>query len=116
MLINLGRNTGLQSSLEQEAYLVARSNLIEIPSAYRKLAIFLNFAYYKKMGQLHNRISRKELKEKIEHDPTPRTTLSFYCYFPIEEVIEFRNELYSRLKELGVLGRIYLAQEGINAQ
>jgi UPF0176 protein len=68
------------------------------------------------MAQLHNRISRKELKERILKDPTPRTTLSFYCYFKIDEPSEFRNILYSRMKELGVMGRIYLAHEGINAQ
>ncbi len=68
------------------------------------------------MAQLHNRISRKELKELIHHDPTPRTTLSFYCYFKIDEPDLFRNTLYQSFKELGVLGRIYLAHEGINAQ
>ncbi len=68
------------------------------------------------MAQLHNRISRKELKERIQNDPTPRTTLSFYCYFKIEDPPVFRDGLYQQLKELGVLGRIYLAQEGINAQ
>lgn len=68
------------------------------------------------MAQLHNRISRKELKEKILNDLTPRTTISFYCYFNIEEPEVFRNRLYTDLKEIGVLGRIYIAQEGINAQ
>ncbi len=68
------------------------------------------------MGQLHNRISRSELKERIKNDSTPRTTVSFYCYFKIEEPAIFRNQLYNSLKELGVLGRIYLAHEGINAQ
>jgi len=68
------------------------------------------------MTQLHNRISRRELKERILKDPTPRTTLSFYCYFKIEEPAEFRNILYKRLNELNVMGRIYLAHEGINAQ
>ncbi|HEX4957100.1 MAG TPA: rhodanese-related sulfurtransferase [Lacibacter sp.] len=68
------------------------------------------------MAQLHNRISRKELKERILKDPTPRTTISFYCYFKIDTPAEFRNQLYIDLKALGVLGRIYLAEEGINAQ
>lgn len=68
------------------------------------------------MAQLHNRISRRELKERIQNDPTPRITISFYCYFKIEEPSEFRNILYKQLKELDVLGRIYLASEGINAQ
>ncbi|MET0391669.1 MAG: rhodanese-related sulfurtransferase [Chitinophagaceae bacterium] len=68
------------------------------------------------MASLHNRISRRELKERIQNDPTPRITLSFYCYFPIDDPAAFRNELYRRFSELGVLGRIYVAQEGINAQ
>ncbi len=68
------------------------------------------------MVQLHNRISRKELKERILKDPTPRTTISFYYYFKIEQPVEFRNILYRHLNELNVLGRIYLAYEGINAQ
>ncbi len=68
------------------------------------------------MAVLHNRISRRELKERIKNDPTPRITISFYCYFPIEDPVAFRNRLYLDLSELGLLGRIYLAGEGINAQ
>jgi UPF0176 protein len=68
------------------------------------------------MAQLHNRISRKELKEQLLNDPTPRTTISFYYYFKIEEPQAFRNQLYKDLKAIGVLGRIYIAAEGINAQ
>ncbi len=68
------------------------------------------------MVQLHNRVSRRELKERIQNDPTPRITISFYCYFRIEGPKEFRDLLYKELKELNVLGRIYLAHEGINAQ
>ena len=68
------------------------------------------------MAQLHNRISRRELKELIQQDPTPRITLSFYCYFKINEPDEFRNILYNNFLQLGVLGRIYIAHEGINAQ
>jgi len=68
------------------------------------------------MTALHNRISRKELKERIQNDPTPRTTLSFYCYFKIPDPEIFRNTLYRAFSAIGVLGRIYLAHEGINAQ
>ena len=68
------------------------------------------------MAQLHNRISRKELKERIKKDTTPRTTISFYQYIPIADPQQFRDEMYLALKELGALGRIYIAQEGINAQ
>src|SRR5688572_25029277 len=69
-----------------------------------------------KLMALHNRVSRKELKERIQNDPTPRTTVSFYAYFHIDEPVEFRNMLYRNLSELNVLGRIYVAHEGINAQ
>jgi len=69
-----------------------------------------------KMTALHNRISRKELKRLIQKDPTPRKTISFYKYTHIDDPKEFRDELYLLLKELNVLGRIYVAQEGINAQ
>lgn len=65
---------------------------------------------------LHNRISRRELKERILQDNTPRTTISFYCYFKIEDPALFRNQLYRDFTNLGVLGRIYIASEGINAQ
>ena len=68
------------------------------------------------MAALHNRVSRRELKERIQNDPTPRTTISFYRYFKIDEPQQFRNDLYRHLKQLGVLGRIYVAHEGINAQ
>ena len=68
------------------------------------------------MAILHNRISRKELKERILKDPTPRTTISFYCYFKIDEPAVFRDTLYKEFSALGVYGRVYLAHEGINAQ
>ncbi len=65
---------------------------------------------------LHNRVSRKELKERMLKDPTPRTTISFYCYFPITDPADFRNTIYRELSAIGVMGRIYVAGEGINAQ
>ncbi len=46
----------------------------------------------------------------------PRTTISFYEYFPIQNPQEFRDFLYKHLDALQVFGRIYIAKEGINAQ
>ena len=66
--------------------------------------------------QLHNKYNRKQLKQLIKEDTTPRVTLSFYQYANIEDPDLFRNTLYKHLIELGVLGRIYVAHEGINAQ
>lgn len=68
------------------------------------------------MPFLHNRISRSELKRRIEADPTPRTTISFYLYTPITDPATLRDEWYARMSALGVLGRIYMAGEGVNAQ
>jgi UPF0176 protein len=65
---------------------------------------------------LHNIINGKELKKRIMDDPTPRTTLSFYRYVILDAADELRNVLYAGFEKLGVLGRIYIAYEGINAQ
>jgi UPF0176 protein len=65
---------------------------------------------------LHNRISQKELKQRLLEETIPRKTVSFYRYFPIPDPKAFRDELYLRLSEWEVFGRIYLAHEGINAQ
>ncbi len=68
------------------------------------------------MAVLHNRVSQKELKEHLYKETEPRTTLSFYRYIPIDNPPVFRDELYKKFNELKVYGRIYVAEEGINAQ
>ncbi len=68
------------------------------------------------MSSLHNRVSRRELRARMQADPTPRTTISFYQYTPIADPKAFRDELYGDFRAIGVLGRIYIAEEGINAQ
>ena len=68
------------------------------------------------MAVLHNRVSQAELKKLLYQETTPRTTISFYHYFPIDDPKQFRDELYSALHQLKVFGRIYVAHEGINAQ
>lgn len=65
---------------------------------------------------LHNRIEGRILKEKIRSSPEKRVTISFYKYHHITDPSAFRNELYAGFDSMGVLGRIYLATEGINAQ
>ena len=65
---------------------------------------------------LHNRINRKELRKKMQEDATPRTTLSFYKYVNLSEPEKMRDELYRAWSAMGILGRIYLAKEGINSQ
>jgi UPF0176 protein len=68
------------------------------------------------MAVLHNRVSQKELKEALFSESIPRTTVSFYQYFPINDPQSFRDSMYKALYELKVFGRIYVAHEGINAQ
>ena len=68
------------------------------------------------MAVLHNRVSQKELKERLYQETEPRTTLSFYRYLPIGDPRQFRDDLYQALNEKKVFGRIYVAREGINAQ
>jgi len=68
------------------------------------------------MAVLHNRISQKELKQRLLEETEPRTTISFYQYFHIDEPKTFRDQLYKNFDQLKVFGRIYLAHEGINAQ
>lgn len=61
-------------------------------------------------------IPRAVLKEKIREEKIPRTTFSFYRYVRIADPKKMRDELYERFSQLGCLGRIYVASEGINAQ
>lgn len=68
------------------------------------------------MAVLHNRVSQKELKERLYAETEPRKTISFYNYFPIPDPQAFRDMLYRELSTLNVFGRIYVAHEGINAQ
>ncbi|PHM60527.1 hypothetical protein Xsto_03918 [Xenorhabdus stockiae] len=68
------------------------------------------------MPVLHNRISNKELKERMLAETEPRTTISFYKYFAIPEPQDFRDSLYQQFTDLSVFGRVYIAKEGINAQ
>ena len=61
-------------------------------------------------------ISREEHIQMLREEESPRTTLSFYKYTKIEDLKEFREKLYSGFKKLNCRGRIYVANEGINAQ
>jgi UPF0176 protein len=68
------------------------------------------------MHRLRNLKSPEQLRAELEREGTPRTTLSFYRYVRLQDVETLRHTLYREWEALGVLGRIYIAQEGINAQ
>ncbi len=66
--------------------------------------------------RLHNRVNREVLLQRLQQDTTPRTTISFYKYAHIGNPHLFRDHMYLMLEPIGVLGRIYVAKEGVNAQ
>jgi len=66
--------------------------------------------------QLYNTLSSKERAALIEEAGKDRLTLSFYKYHHIKNTSIFRNHLFLSWDTMEVLGRIYIASEGINAQ
>ena len=66
--------------------------------------------------QLYNTLSADERARLIDNAGLKRLTLSFYTYAHIQNPQAFRDELFIHWDELDVLGRIYVAREGINAQ
>ncbi len=65
---------------------------------------------------LHNKYDKETLRKKLETNPIPRVTLSFYQYAKIENPQALRDEMFAWMFNMGVLGRIYVAKEGVNAQ
>ena len=66
--------------------------------------------------QLYNKLSAKERAALIEEAGKDRLTISFYQYAKIGNPQIFRDHLFITWNDLDVLGRIYVAHEGINAQ
>src|ERR1700752_1552428 len=68
------------------------------------------------MTELRNRINKEELKARLAQETIERVTLSFYRYVKIEAPKALRDTLFMQWTNLNCFGRIYIAQEGINAQ
>ena len=66
--------------------------------------------------QLYNKLSALERARIIDENSQERITLSFYKYFKLGNPSLFRDHLFIVWSDLDVLGRIYVAKEGINAQ
>jgi len=60
--------------------------------------------------------SRVQKRADAAADTRPRVTLSFYRYVQISDPESFKTRLLDKWQAFGCLGRIYVAQEGINAQ
>ncbi|MFI5150385.1 MAG: rhodanese-related sulfurtransferase [Bacteroidia bacterium] len=65
---------------------------------------------------LYNKVNREELKKRLQEESIKRITLSFYRYVIIEDPQLLRDTLFRQWQELNIMGRIYVAREGINAQ
>lgn len=66
--------------------------------------------------QLYNKLSADERSKILENSKLKRITLSFYQYAHIIDPKKFRDSLFIFWNSIDVLGRIYIAKEGINAQ
>ena len=66
--------------------------------------------------QLYNKLSAEERAALIDEAGEDRLTISFYQYHQIKNPSLFRDYLFIHWDALEVLGRIYVANEGINAQ
>ena len=66
--------------------------------------------------EMFNKLNKERALYLLNKESFKRKTVSFYKYVIIEKPNELRDNLFSIWKKLEVLGRIYLAKEGINAQ
>jgi UPF0176 protein len=66
--------------------------------------------------QLWNTYSKEELEQRLREAGHEFVTVSFYKYAHIANPPLFRDYLYQLLDKSNVVGRIYVANEGINAQ
>ena len=65
---------------------------------------------------LYNKKNKEQLLEDLQKENFDRITVSFYKYTPLNNLEELRDILYNNWADLKILGRIYIASEGINAQ
>ncbi len=66
--------------------------------------------------QLYNKLSAEERRVLIRETGEERLTISFYQYHHIKDPQSLRDHLFLNWNAMDVLGRIYVAPEGINAQ
>lgn len=66
--------------------------------------------------QLWNTLSKEELEAKLRELGYEYVTVSFYQYAHIENPRLFRDHLFMMWSKLDVVGRTYVAKEGINSQ
>lgn len=68
------------------------------------------------MSTLYNKKDKATLLRELAQENFVRKTLSFYRYVKLDDLKALRDALFLEWRELNVLGRVYVAHEGINAQ
>ena len=66
--------------------------------------------------QLWNKLNKEELEEQLRDIGHEFMTISFYQYAQISNPRLFRDHLFIMWSKLDVVGRTYIASEGINSQ
>ena len=69
----------------------------------------------KKKG-LVDKLNKQSALERINKEKFKRITVSFYRYCFLNNINLLRDTLFNEWSKLNVLGRVYIANEGINAQ
>ena len=65
--------------------------------------------------QLWNTLDRASLEKQLLAIGHEYITISFYQYAHIQDPQAFRNRLYLEWSAMDIVGRTYVAKEGINA-
>jgi UPF0176 protein len=65
---------------------------------------------------LRNHVAKEEALKALANEDFQRIVVSFYRYVRIADPVALRHELFAEWNNLGCFGRIYVSQEGINAQ
>ena len=65
---------------------------------------------------LYNQKNKTQCENALNQEEFNRITLSFYKYIKLSNLHKLRDDIFIKLNGLAVLGRIYIASEGINAQ
>ena len=65
---------------------------------------------------MFNKLNKDQALDLLNKEEFKRKTVSFYRYVKIENPSKLRDDLYLNWSSLKVFGRIYLAEEGVNAQ
>ena len=66
--------------------------------------------------QLWNKLNKEELEHQLRDIGHEYVTISFYTYAKIANPNLFRDHLFVMWSKLDVVGRTYVAHEGINSQ